>query len=1845
MEDDGRPPGMDPRAAGSWVDKVQSSNGGGVSVPEKILGDEFVKSRMRLEFPNGEGGEPVITIGMEVLEAMNGLYKQCMVVKVLGRHLTVAALNRKLQELWKPRGNMFVLDLPKQFFMIRFDLEEDYMAAVTGGPWRVFGSIMLVQAWSPDFDPMTDEIATTPVWVRIANIPVNFYHRAILMGIAEGLGRPIKVDLTTMKVERARFARVCVEVDLKKPLKGSVVVNGVRYYVAYEGLSNICSLCGLHGHTVGGCPTRNAGQIVPVQSQESNGNQRRGVQDAEGFTEVRRKGRNAEVYVPKIVFGAGGSGRKQVEQQGTSSPGVTTNALGVSNRFLGLEGEVENLRTEDGLVVMEEDKENVNTMNGGKIVRGGIKGKEDGVTGKQIAVSGKGNVGEGEKRSNGLKAGRNLGARGKYVKASAPTRGLVFGPIGVEDTRISPGKRLRVEQGSVGRAGGAYRVDSSKPMDEGSNLQVNNVVEIPDVANTAGSMVGMGSTVPEDQRDQNGDRAGRICQRLGLENSFRVDATGQSGGLWLLWKSSVGQVEIVVSSNQFIHARIVNGEELINLVVVYAAPSVSRRSGLWGDLRDIIQGMEGPLVIGGDFNTIVRVDERTGGSGRLSPDSLSFGEWINDLLLIDMGFKGGKYTWKRGRVESTFVAKRLDRVLCCASARLKWQEAVVSHLPFLSSDHAPLYVQLSPPQDLDPRRRPFRFEAAWLKHEGFKELLTASWDPNISTPEALNRLRGRLKKWNREVFGDVHSRKEKLITEIKEVQDLLEVSQSDDLLTKEEQLLKDFDTLLEQEEVIWYQKSREKIIALGDRNTTFFHTSTIIRRRRNRIELLKDVDDRWVSDKGELENLALNYYRKLYSLEDVNMGGECLPQTGFTPLTRDEKVALDKPFGAAEVVEAVKKMGSFKAPGPDGFQPVFYQKSWDIVGTSVIRFVLDFFESGVLPQLTNAALLVLLPKVARPEKITQFRPVSLCNVLFKVITKMMVIRLKSVISKLIGPAQASFIPGRLGIDNIVVVQEAVHSMRRKKGRKGWMLLKLDLEKAYDRIRWDFLRETLEAAGLSEGWCSRILECVADPSMSLLWNGEKTASFQPERGLRQGDPLSPYLFVLCLERLCHLIEAAVGNGQWKPISLSRGGPKLSHVCFADDLILFAEASVAQVKVIRRVLERFCLASGQKVSLEKSKIFFSSNVSRDMERAISAESGISSTRELGKYLGMPILQKRINKTTYGEVLEKVSSRLAGWKNKTLSMAGRITLTKAVLSSIPVYSMSSILLPASTLDGLDKLARSFVWGSTVEKRKQHLLAWDKVCKLKKDGGLGLKEARTMNKALLAKVGWRLMNDKESLWARVVRMKYKVGEAHDLSWMVPKSNWSSTWRSVGVGLREVVSRGIGWVPGDGKTIRFWTDRWVLGEPLRERVIAQLPEEEIGKRVEAYWTVGIGWDTAALSQYLSVSDLQRLNAVVVKGVPFLADQLSWQETTNGVFSVRSAYALLKQENEQVPCMERFFKQVWAVKAPERVRVFIWLVTHQVIMTNMERMRRHIGESAICQVCKGAEESIIHVLRDCPAMAGIWVRFIPQRERQAFFNKSLLEWLFTNLNGGKMFGFENWATLFSMAIWWGWKWRCGNIFGERRKCRDRVRFLQDVTTEVMAAHTQLGVDLGRNMGSLSGPRVARLVSWKKPGDGWVKLNTDGASRGNPGQATAGGVIRDGDGHWRGGFSLHIGICSAPMAELWGIYYGLVIAWERGYRRVELEVDSELVVGFVQSGVSDGHPLSFLVRLCQGFFSRDWLVRVTHVYREANRLADGLANYAFTLGLGFLHLDDCPDVVHPILLADANGTAFPRHVRM
>ena len=322
-------------------------------------------------------------------------------------------------------------------------------------------------------------------------------------------------------------------------------------------------------------------------------------------------------------------------------------------------------------------------------------------------------------------------------------------------------------------------------------------------------------------------------------------------------------------------------------------------------------------------------------------------------------------------------------------------------------------------------------------------------------------------------------------------------------------------------------------------------------------------------------------------------------------------------------------------------------------------------------------------------------------------TKILASRIKEVMNKLVNQAQSSFVPRRQAIDNILVAQEVVHTMRNKKGRNGFMAVKVDLEKAYDRLNWEFIVDTLKDIGLPSRMITLIEKCISSAEMNLLWNGSPSESFHPTRGIRQGDPISPYIFVLCIEKLAQLISLAVKHKLWEPIQLSRNEPELSHLCFADDLVLFAKASLDQVNVIKGILDLFCKSSGQKVNQGKSCIFFSKNVSHTRRQEISEAIGFHMMANIGKYLGVPLLQERLTAESCQFIIDRMNQRLSGWKVTSLSLAGRVTLTRSALATIPSYVMQTMLLPVSVVKKIDQICRSFVWGSTTEKRRTHLVS----------------------------------------------------------------------------------------------------------------------------------------------------------------------------------------------------------------------------------------------------------------------------------------------------------------------------------------------------------------------------------------------------------------------------------------------------------------------------------------------------------------------------------------------------------
>ena len=201
-------------------------------------------------------------------------------------------------------------------------------------------------------------------------------------------------------------------------------------------------------------------------------------------------------------------------------------------------------------------------------------------------------------------------------------------------------------------------------------------------------------------------------------------------------------------------------------------------------------------------------------------------------------------------------------------------------------------------------------------------------------------------------------------------------------------------------------------------------------------------------------------------------------------------------------------MKPLKSPGADGLHALFFLSQWSIVGPSLHRYVQQIWEGQPLDPGLNRTLIALVPKSSAPTRISEFRPISLCSVPYKILTKVIANRLRGILPFIIGPFQSSFVQGRSIIDNILIAQEVVHSMQKKQGKGGWFALKVDLEKAFDRLRWDFVHDTLSDIDLPPPMINVIMQCISTASMQVLWHGKATPVFLPHRGIRQGDPLSP-----------------------------------------------------------------------------------------------------------------------------------------------------------------------------------------------------------------------------------------------------------------------------------------------------------------------------------------------------------------------------------------------------------------------------------------------------------------------------------------------------------------------------------------------------------------------------------------------------------------------------------------------------------------------------------------------------------------------------------------------------------------
>ena len=289
------------------------------------------------------------------------------------------------------------------------------------------------------------------------------------------------------------------------------------------------------------------------------------------------------------------------------------------------------------------------------------------------------------------------------------------------------------------------------------------------------------------------------------------------------------------------------------------------------------------------------------------------------------------------------------------------------------------------------------------------------------------------------------------------VQRAITTKPSSFLLKLEENLLRDLDLVFNQEEELWALKSKVNWMVQGDRNTAFYHVLTLVRRKRNQIMAIKNEVGEWIHEKSDIKEFIRSGFNGIYSTSHETTSREKLIILQCQArLSGRDRESIGGEVTEEEIKAALWSLKRFKAPGLDGLHAGFFQKIWLVVGDFMIEEVKQIFSSGKMPEHLNKTLIALIPKIQGPEILGNYRPISLCNTVYKVVTKIIVARLRPFLDKLISPLQMAFVPSRKGIDNVIIAQGIIHSLGKKKGKTGYMALKIDLEKAYDKLEWGFI---------------------------------------------------------------------------------------------------------------------------------------------------------------------------------------------------------------------------------------------------------------------------------------------------------------------------------------------------------------------------------------------------------------------------------------------------------------------------------------------------------------------------------------------------------------------------------------------------------------------------------------------------------------------------------------------------------------------------------------------------------------------------------------------------------------------
>ena len=418
-----------------------------------------------------------------------------------------------------------------------------------------------------------------------------------------------------------------------------------------------------------------------------------------------------------------------------------------------------------------------------------------------------------------------------------------------------------------------------------------------------------------------------------------------------------------------------------------------------------------------------------GGSSRSQTLMQQFQDAMDECGFIDIGFLGPWYTWQKHFLACHSIWERLDRALATNDWLLRFAGTHVHHLKFDTSDHSPLWIDMEG-LNFQSISKPFRFKEAWLSDHTCLKVIEAIWEARevadlaARVIQKIDKCGRELKRWERDHFGNIRNTLKEKRKELAKVEkEAVRIG----LNFRLHELKKEITDLVDKENRLWFQRSKVLWAKQGDRNSKYFHSRATQRWHKNTIQKLRSSSGQWKSNNTEVAEILIGYFQELYTSANQTLC-DAATMSIEKIISSDLNNQLEQEFTAWEVQKAIKEMAPLKAPGPDGMPPLFYQHYWNTIGNDVTQSVLHFLNSACLPENLNHTFITLIPKKNSPEYASDFRPINLCNVLYKIFSKVLANRIKKILPKIISEHQSAFTKSRLISDNILVAFESLHSM-------------------------------------------------------------------------------------------------------------------------------------------------------------------------------------------------------------------------------------------------------------------------------------------------------------------------------------------------------------------------------------------------------------------------------------------------------------------------------------------------------------------------------------------------------------------------------------------------------------------------------------------------------------------------------------------------------------------------------------------------------------------------------------------------------------------------------------------------